>query len=254
LHPALLDEATAFGSFAGAQGHYLPLGYGRLTVYRPLPAHVYSHLRHRDSATPELLTCDLTLIDERGEIVIEISDFMLRRIDVAEISTAVGGESDAATEEVEDGDKVGIRPSEGGEAFARLLGGRIGPQVVATSMHLPTLISKVRQVNRSRLNEELGDRVLADGPGSPVLSATYVAPRTEVEKQLVQLWEECIGAVGVGVEHDFFDIGGNSLVASQLIGRIRSTFGVKLPMRIMFESPTIASMAAAIEASVEAQA
>ncbi|MGE5831148.1 MAG: SDR family NAD(P)-dependent oxidoreductase, partial [Micromonosporaceae bacterium] len=272
LHPAMLDEATAFGAFGGAQGHYLPLGYGRLVVHRPMSAQVFSHLRHRDTGTPELLTCDITLTDEHGGVLVEINDFMLRRIDADGISTTLrqadggGTESPLGVELVpvaepvppeparasEDDAEVGIRPAEGGEAFARLLGARVGPQVAVTALHLPTLISKVQRRNRSRLTEELGDRVLADGAGSQVLSGPYVAPRNQVEQQLVQLWEESTGAVGVGVEHNFFDIGGNSLVAAQLVARVRTTFGVKLPMRVIFESPTIAGMAAMIEASAQA--
>lgn len=265
LHPALLDEATAFGTFGGAEGRYLPLGYGRLTVHRPMPALVYSHLRHRPAATPELLTCDITIVDEHGEVVVEISDFMLRRIDADEMSATVAAvpesepvvaETGAGPDEVnDDTDKVGIRPAEGGEALARVLGGRVGPQAVVTALHLPTLVGKVRRLTRSKLNEELGDRVLADGPGgAAVLTGTYVAPRNKLEQQLVELWEESIGAVGVGVEHNFFEIGGNSLVASQLIMRIRGLFGVKLPMRVLFETPTIAGMAQAIEAGTRATA
>ena len=253
LHPALLDEATAFGAFDGAQGRYLPLGYGRLVVHRGLPATVFSHLRHRDTATAELLTCDITLLDADGEVLAEISDFMLRRIDAAEISAAVG-ERPASTEKDSTAadndsqtDKVGIRPAEGGEALARLLGARLGPQAAVTALHLPTLIAKVQRLTRAKLTEELDGQLLTEGAGNPVLSDGYIAPRTPLEQQLAQLWEEATGAVGIGVEHNFFDVGGNSLVASQLINRIRGEFGIKLPMRVLFESPTIAGMAEMIE-------
>jgi phthiocerol/phenolphthiocerol synthesis type-I polyketide synthase E len=255
LHPALLDEATAFGDFAGADGRYLPLGYGRLIVHQPMGARVLSHLRHRTAGTPELLTCDLTLLDPSGAVVAEISDFMLRRIDADEMAGTVDAApqvSQAAADD--DRTEVGIRPVDGGEAFARLLGGRVGPQVAVTALHLPTLIGKVRRLDRSRLTEELGDRILIDGAGSPVLAGTYVAPQSKVEQQLVELWEEATGAVGIGVEHNFFDVGGNSLVASQMINRIRGVFGVKLPMRVLFEAPTVAGMAAAIEAGQQALA
>jgi phthiocerol/phenolphthiocerol synthesis type-I polyketide synthase E len=259
LHPALLDEATAFGDFEGAQGRYLPLGYGRLVVHQPMGAQVLSHLRHRPAGTPELLTCDLTLLDPSGAVIAEISDFMLRRIDADEMAGTVGTEPEPAADidldvPAEDRAEVGIRPAEGGEAFARLLGGRVGPQVAVTALHLPTLMGKVRRLDRSRLTEELGDRILVDGAGSPLLAGTYVAPQTKVEQQLVELWEEATGAVGIGVEHNFFDVGGNSLVASQMINRIRGVFGVKLPMRVLFEAPTVAGMAAAIEAGQAATA
>ncbi|MFD2351932.1 polyketide synthase dehydratase domain-containing protein [Nonomuraea ferruginea] len=70
LHPALLDEATAFISVASSSvsgGHsYLPLGYGRVTVHAPLPARLWSHARHRDTGGGEVLAADLTLYDDAG--------------------------------------------------------------------------------------------------------------------------------------------------------------------------------------------
>lgn len=258
LHPALLDEATAFGDYDGATGSYLPLGYGRVTVRRPMPARLYSHLQHRPSATSELLTCDITLLDEQGEVVTELAEFMLRRVDPAEVSdvsvpASPGGAVAEDAPSRDDGvdDEVGIRPREGGEAFVRALGARLGPQVVVSALHLLSLVDQVRRSDRDRLTEELANRVVADLPEGP-LDEAYVAPSTDLERALVQLWEEAMGTTGIGVEHNFFELGGNSLVAAQLLARVRASMGVKLPMRVLFESPTISAMARRIEASVRA--
>jgi NAD(P)-dependent dehydrogenase (short-subunit alcohol dehydrogenase family)/acyl carrier protein len=257
LHPAVLDEATSFGDFRGAEGQYLPLGYGRLTVRAPLPSRIYSHLRHRSGANGELITSDLTLVDGDGEVLVEIADFMLRRIDAAAVTRTVQhpGTAGDAAEPAGDGtdDAVGIRPVQGGEAFVRLLGLRVGPQVAVTALHLPTLIEKVAQADLARMDEVAADEPTSDGPAATTDGA-YLAPSGQVEQQLVQLWEEATGTTGIGVEHDFFQVGGNSLVAAQLMARVRSAFGVKLPMRVLFESPTISAMARAVEANVRAKA
>ncbi|RKR87001.1 amino acid adenylation domain-containing protein [Micromonospora pisi] len=70
-----------------------------------------------------------------------------------------------------------------------------------------------------------------------------VAPRTPVEKQLALLWGEVLGLAGVGVHDNFFNLGGHSLTATRLIARIRTTFGVDLPLRLLFAAPTIAELA-----------
>ncbi|MBO4161486.1 type I polyketide synthase [Micromonospora antibiotica] len=283
MHPAVLDEATSFGDFSGAEGQYLPLGYGQLIVRGPLPSRVYSHLRHRDSVGPELLTCDLTLVDENGTVLVEIGDFMLRRIDVGAVSTAVQGVAigrDAASGEATvdatvgstspaessgltagdptgrqsaDGDDaIGIRPTEGGEAFARLLGLNIGPQVVVTALHLPTLIDRVSRADLAQVDDVASEVPTADAVDIRA-DGDYAAPSDQVEQQLVRLWEEATGTTGIGVTHDFFEVGGNSLVAAQLMARVRTTFGVKLPMRALFEGPTISAMAQAVQASILAK-
>ena len=74
-----------------------------------------------------------------------------------------------------------------------------------------------------------------------------MAPRTELERQLVALWAEILGTSLIGVDDDFFGLGGNSLVAVQLMSRVRSRLGARLPMRSLFEAPTVARMARLVE-------
>ena len=76
---------------------------------------------------------------------------------------------------------------------------------------------------------------------------TYVAPRTPVEQELAGIWAEVLGIGRVGIEDNFFEIGGHSLVIAQVIGRVRDVFAVELPFRIIFTAPTVALLAAAIE-------
>ena len=80
----------------------------------------------------------------------------------------------------------------------------------------------------------------------PVLNTTYIAPGTPVEKDLTQIWAEVLSLDQVGIHDDFFDLGGHSLLASQVISRVINTFKVKLPIKSLFKSPTVADMAAVI--------
>ncbi|HZD37289.1 MAG TPA: phosphopantetheine-binding protein, partial [Actinomycetes bacterium] len=78
-------------------------------------------------------------------------------------------------------------------------------------------------------------------------AAGWTAPRGELEATLARIWGEVLGVERVGADDDFFELGGNSLVAVQLIGQVRKATGVRLPMRTLFEAPTVAGMAARVE-------
>lgn len=77
-------------------------------------------------------------------------------------------------------------------------------------------------------------------------AAAYVAPRTPIEEKLAAIWTEVLAIDRIGVEDNFFMLGGHSLMATQLIGRIRNAFGYELPLRRLFQTPTIAGLADAI--------
>ena len=72
-------------------------------------------------------------------------------------------------------------------------------------------------------------------------------PRTPVEELLAGIWQEVLGRERVGVDESFFDLGGHSLLVMQLLARLRSVFGVDLPVRRIFEAPTVAACARVVE-------
>jgi amino acid adenylation domain-containing protein len=76
---------------------------------------------------------------------------------------------------------------------------------------------------------------------------TYVPPRTPTEEVLAGIWAEVLRLPRVGIEDDFFQIGGHSLLATQVISRVRRTLNIELPLRTLFEKPTVASLAAEVE-------
>ena len=80
----------------------------------------------------------------------------------------------------------------------------------------------------------------------PELEGAFVAPRTALEKRLARIWGEVLKLEKVGIHDNFFELGGQSLLATQVISRIRTAFGAEVPLRAMFEAPTIAEFAVAI--------
>jgi amino acid adenylation domain-containing protein len=87
------------------------------------------------------------------------------------------------------------------------------------------------------------DRQALPAPAEAEDTELFIAPRTPVEEALCRIWTELLGVEQVGINNDFFDLGGHSLMAMQLLSRLRSTFQLELPLRAIFEAPTIAELA-----------
>ncbi len=96
-------------------------------------------------------------------------------------------------------------------------------------------------------NGKMDRRALRElGRAAPPPSGA-VAPRTPVEREVARVWSEVLGVQEVGATDNFFDLGGHSLLATQVIARLRAALAVEVPLRTIFEAPTVESLAAFIE-------
>jgi acyl carrier protein len=77
----------------------------------------------------------------------------------------------------------------------------------------------------------------------PSLTVSYVAPRTEDELSIAGMWQALLGIEQVGIHDNFFQLGGHSLLGTRLISRLHDTFQIRIPLRRLFEMPTIAGLA-----------
>ncbi|MEV0198799.1 SDR family NAD(P)-dependent oxidoreductase [Nonomuraea sp. NPDC050691] len=251
LHPALLDAATTF-SWIQVEGHYLPLGYGRITVRGSLPEAFWSHLRITSTDTDEVLVVDVTLIAPDGTVLVQISDYVLRRIDTDAVVAGVVASADsqraAPAAAAAADDAGGIRPADGAVSLRRLLAAPLGPQVVVAASTVAELVAGVGSLTQDTVETELDPAAVADRQDKAPAEG-YVAPRNDAEATIARLWGEVLGGDHIGIDDDFFELGGNSLIAVQLIALIRKELGVRLPMRSLFEEPTVAGVAALIDAA-----
>jgi amino acid adenylation domain-containing protein len=129
-----------------------------------------------------------------------------------------------------------LRPEELRSFLGERLGEYMVPAVFVEMTALP--VDAGGKVDRRALPipaEEVGDE------------EAYQPPRTPIEERLVAIWQEVLGLSQVGVGDSFFSLGGHSLMATQIISRIREVFGLEVPLRSVFSTPTIEGLAGAIE-------
>lgn len=95
-------------------------------------------------------------------------------------------------------------------------------------------------------NGKIDRQRLSEPPKTSAIDDDFVAPRTQLEEELAGLWSEVLKVERVGINDNFFDLGGHSLLATRLMFQLREHFNVDIPLRALFEAPTIATLAPVI--------
>jgi acyl transferase domain-containing protein len=143
----------------------------------------------------------------------------------------------AAAAEVEERRRLyGLSPEEGIEALRRILA--YGLRRVAVSARDPGEIAAERPAVLRRLGE-LVPPLRHEASAGP-------EPADDVERTLAGIWRELLGVPHVGLHDDFFQIGGHSLLGLQVLARVREIFTVELPLRALFEAPTLGELVAMV--------
>jgi acyl transferase domain-containing protein len=164
---------------------------------------------------------------------------------------ASGGVSPEDAERIDREFDSWFRPEEGVAVLERVLSGA-PPQVVASKRDFVEVMRHGPE-EVWKIVEEASARQRASRPAHgrrPDLGVAFIAPRNEVEAQIAAVWSALLGFDAVGVHDNFFDLGGHSLLAGRVVSSVRATLGVELPLRALFEEPTIAGLARRIEALV----
>ena len=136
--------------------------------------------------------------------------------------------------------KNGISTAEGLTVFDRILASDF-TQVAVATRDLRAIVTQLSQPERAQeISSEPEQVVLYP---RPELGNEYVAPTNEVEEVLARIWAELLGVEQVGIHDNFFDLGGHSLLGTQLLSRLQQKFQVEIPLRTLFETQTVAGLA-----------
>lgn len=253
LHPGLLDMALGFLGLAGDAAIVgIPFGYEQVVLYRPLPARLYSHARLRPATTaaPHEYRLDITLLDEQDQLIMRVTGYILRTVKSApHPGKTAGRAADQNPEQTTDSllSPQALTPEEGSVVFLQVL--QHGEaQILATKEALPLLLAQARQAATVPAAAPTANRPTMERPG---LSNRYVPPTTDLEHRLVIAWQQFLGIEPIGITDDFFALGGDSLLAIQLVAALRTELRLDLAAQALLNTPTIRGLVALLQADTQ---
>ena len=148
--------------------------------------------------------------------------------------------------------RYALCPADGAAAFRNAL--RLGlPQVVVSTRDFPARYAARHGSSNGRI-EKMGTAARGARHPRPALAQPFAPPRDQMERQMAALWAEHLGFEQIGIEDDYFELGGDSLVATQLVSRLRDALGVTVPVRWLFEAPTVAELADRLRTALSGEA
>ena len=265
LYPTLLDRAAALGKRLLVRGGaYVPMIYSRLRIHGPLEKRILVHIRLRPQPEnqQETITFDIVLMNEQGRELVAAEEFSEKKISSALPSRVFGdhphqqsNKDSFVTENGRHSNGVvasvyaarlehGITTSEGQEAFQYILGATELPQIIVFTKDLQTSIVEAR--NNSDLKALVEQ---AAGPlpthilhPRPNMETAFTAPRSEFEGKIAEAWGRVLGVAEVGVHDNYFDLGGDSVQAIQIIAQMNQQ-GFHLTPQQLFQHQTVSELA-----------
>lgn len=151
---------------------------------------------------------------------------------------AAGSESAGAGAAIQE---LAISPQEGQAIFGQILAAPAMPQLIVSTSDLGV------RLRRWADPLQAGTETAMVRHARPLLSNPYVEPDTETEHVIADLWAELLGVDEVGVHDNFFEMGGSSLLGLQIVHRLRSDFQLAVPLTVVYEGPTVRTLAALVD-------
>lgn len=102
-------------------------------------------------------------------------------------------------------------------------------------------------------NGKVDRKALPESDKGREVASAFMGPRNSTEETLVGIWEEVLSLKPISIHDDFFDLGGYSLLATQVMSRVKQVFSVKLSIKALYKAPTVAGLAASVEQARQAQ-
>lgn len=122
------------------------------------------------------------------------------------------------------------------EVFKRVFSLNLGAQVILSTVDITTSKNQILNLDNKENSQSNNQLDLGSYYSRPSLSNSYVAPTNNLEKQITEIWQEVLGIAEIGIYDNFYELGGDSLSATQLVSRLRTKFPVDLPLRELLSS------------------
>ncbi|MFS1524194.1 SDR family NAD(P)-dependent oxidoreductase [Microbulbifer sp. 2304DJ12-6] len=235
-HPALLDLATGLVNIhwldtlsSDKSAQYLPSGYNEICFYQRIAGRMYSINRLNPASTSEMLCIDINIYNEQGEPLVSVSGFRLAKVHRTPLP-----------KENLEVDYESIGAEDGVKAFERVLSQPdLNPVMVSPEdlNRLIVLTDTVQSNDRDKL-------VLMERPD---MTSAFAEPEGEMQKQMSDIWSALLGIQRIGIHDDFFELGGDSLIATKLVSAIRSDLGVEVALSTIFSNASIKALTEQIE-------
>lgn len=136
---------------------------------------------------------------------------------------------------------------EEGEVFRRILSGEIPPHILVSTTELAARMERSRRFAELFELQLLGKGTETARHSRPDLRSAYFAPRSGIEKRMIEICEEFLGIDKMGIDDDFFELGGDSLIAISFAARIHKELNIKMDISDFFKNPTIRELAKWVE-------
>ncbi|MFJ7261260.1 SDR family NAD(P)-dependent oxidoreductase [Streptomyces globosus] len=268
LHAALFDCATAFAAASHQRKSSLPFAYRRIVVREPLPAAFTAIVTQRPDQPKGVVVRDVTMLDHTGREVVTVEGFTLREVDRTSVEQSIlhsraknnpdaSGPAPVSPATVGPAGGTGtgrfLDTAHGARLFEAFIGTDIGPQVLVTVDGLARTLERAQnytaaavQGTGSSTQRATPARTSGQMPSQAVVVPVGGAV-VSLEGRVAELWSDILG-LDVRSGDDFFELGGDSLAAVQMVERVRVELGAELAISELFDHRTLAEFSAAVAA------
>ncbi len=158
-----------------------------------------------------------------------------------------GWQEDEAAAELGGTHALAMTPQEGVEAFARIMTRPELENVLVSTGDLRHRLEQWTYIRQQADERQDGAEATSGQHARPDVSSSFRAPETDAEIAVAGIWQELLGIDSIGADDDFFELGGDSLLATRIVARLREAFQVEVPLRELFEESTVTALAARVE-------
>lgn len=242
-HPAVIDSVSIRCINLISKENFLPISYGKVSYLAPLDGDCYAHIKLKQAYKEEdnTIIMDITFLGAESQPLMVIENYTLVRMKADNQVQDSVSTSSKARFDVNVSDKD-IMFYEGLDALKRQLAHLEFEQMVVVTSDLGQLIHEAIP-EREEVETIATDSEANQGHARPELSVEYVAPENDIEKEVIAVWQSVLGISGIGIDDNFVELGGNSLLAVQIVSKVSAKFEVDIRVDLFYQDQTVRGLA-----------